>query len=44
MALQTYKTLQLEYGLFQVRSTMIGLNFQNQIKVWLHTDFSSPEP
>lgn len=23
---------------------MIGLNFQNQIKAWVHTDLSSPSP
>lgn len=44
MTLESFKLLHLEYGLFHVRSTMIGVSFQNQIKVWLHTDLSSPEP
>lgn len=42
IALQSFKTLHIEYGLFSVRSTMMGVNFQNQIKVWLHTDLSAP--
>jgi hypothetical protein len=42
--LKVYKILYAEYGLFRVRSTMLGINCQRQLKVWHHTDLSSPEP
>jgi hypothetical protein len=36
--------LHSEYGLFLVRSTMMGINLQKEVKVWHHTDFSAAEP
>ena len=44
IALMSYRELYLEYGLFYVRSTMLGINHQNQLKIWHHTDLSHPTP
>jgi hypothetical protein len=44
IALNSYKMLHMEFGLFLVRSTMIGINCQKQIKLWHHTDYSAAEP
>lgn len=34
----------MEFRPFLVRSTMIGINCQKQIKLWHHTDYSAAEP
>jgi hypothetical protein len=44
VALMSFEMLHTEYGLFLVRSTMLGINLQKQIKIWHHTDFSAAEP
>lgn len=43
-ALRGFRVLHGEYGLFQVRSTMICINSQREIKVWHHTDLSAADP
>lgn len=42
--LQSYKILYQWYGVFYVRSTMIGISVNKRIKIWHHTDYSSPDP
>jgi hypothetical protein len=39
---KAFKILYDEYGLFKIKSTMLGINCQHRVKVWHHTDFSNP--
>jgi len=39
-----YQILNENYGLFKVKSTMIGLDQSYRIKMWHHTDLSSSVP
>jgi hypothetical protein len=44
LLLEGYNTLYSIYGLFIVQSTMVGLDHDNNIKIWHHTDFSAVLP
>jgi hypothetical protein len=43
-SLKGFKSIYDEYGMFLVRSTMLGINHQSQLKLWHHTDYSQPLP